>query len=162
MCVYPSYLQPSMQQPQQQHWTLLCSGCWFHGREGMVPADEDLARWLRRTCPPGQPPIILAANKAETKEARRGEGRRERPCIVCRPRWLLLLQALLPLLLSACCTTEGSVCFKHYHLPAAHFASKQANFTGTWDACSWVSLLTAQPPSLVLPSRCLLRTTYTC
>jgi hypothetical protein len=39
-----------------------------------VPADQQLARWLKRSLPPGGPPqLVLVANKAETKQAQQSE-----------------------------------------------------------------------------------------
>lgn len=40
----------------------------------MLSPDQDLARWLRRSLPRGEPPqLILVANKAETREAHKSE-----------------------------------------------------------------------------------------
>ena len=40
----------------------------------MLPADEDLARWLRRSLPADAPPhVVLVANKAETRAAQQSE-----------------------------------------------------------------------------------------
>jgi hypothetical protein len=42
-------------------------------REGVLPADVQLARWLERVLPAGGPPQkMLVANKAETKQAQQG------------------------------------------------------------------------------------------
>lgn len=41
-------------------------------REGVLPADEDLAAWLRAHLPASQP-VVLVANKAEGAKAREGE-----------------------------------------------------------------------------------------
>ncbi|KAI8465792.1 MAG: P-loop containing nucleoside triphosphate hydrolase protein [Monoraphidium minutum] len=46
----------------------------FDAREGVVPGDQQLARWLRRALPPGAPPqLLLVANKAETRQAQQAE-----------------------------------------------------------------------------------------